>query len=156
MKGYAGVIPEASNVRVDNESSTAVTSGDFLAMYPQFASPTVPEPFLEMTLERANASIQEARWFTNRRFAVCLFTAHFCTLYLKTAIDAGSSPSAVAEKGESKGAIMSKSVDGVSVSYGSSEGASDLVGYGSWKDTVYGQQLATMAQLAGIGMMVVP
>ena len=155
MKGYAGVIQEASNVRIDNDTSTAVTSGDFLAMYPQFNSPAVPTAFLEMTLERANASIQEARWFSNRKFAICLFVAHFCTLYLKTAIPAGASPAAVAGKGENKGAVMSKSVDGVSVSYGSSEGAADLTGFGSWKDTVYGEQLATLAQIAGAGMMVV-
>ena len=156
MRGYAGVIPEASNVRVDNQPSTAVTSSEFLSMYPQFSPPTVPLPFLDMTLDRANATIQEARWFSNRKFAICLFVAHFCTLYLKTAMDAGSDPSAVAGKGESKGAVMSKSVDGVSVSYGSSEGAADLAGYGSWKDTVFGQQLATMAQVVGAGMMVVP
>ena len=51
---------------------------------------------------------------------------------------------------------MNKSVDGVSVSYGSSEGSADLNGYGSWKDTVFGEQLATMAQMMGAGMMVVP
>lgn len=156
MKGYAVVIPEASNVRIDNDSSTAVTSGDFLAMYPQFGDPPVPTAFLNMTLERANASIQEARWHANRKFAICLFVAHFCTMYLKTAADAGASPSAVAGKGETKGAVMSKSVDGVSVSYGSSEGSSDLTGYGSLKETVFGEQLATLAQMAGAGMMVVP
>ena len=156
MKGYAGVIPEASNVRVDNDTSTAVTSGDFLAMYPQFSDPPVPAAFLEMTLDRANASIQEVRWFSNRKFAVCLFVAHFCTMYLKTAAAAGGTPSAVAGLGESKGAVMSKSVGGVSVSYGSSESASDLTGYGSWKETVFGEQLATMAQMMGLGMMMVP
>ena len=156
MKGYAGVIPEASNVRVDNDSSTAVTSGDFLAMYPQFTSPTVPNVFLEMMLERANASIQEARWFSNRKFAICLFVAHFCTLYLKTALPAGSAPAAVAGKGESKGAATSKSVGPLSVSYGNSESASDLSGFGSLNDTVYGQQLATLSRMVGAGMMVIP
>ena len=157
MKGYAGVIPEASNVRVDNDTSTAVTSGDFLAMYPQFDNPPVPTAFLEMTLERAHASIQEARWFSNRKFAICLFVAHFCTMYLKSKVSDGvTDPAAIASKGESKGAAMSKNVGSVSVSYGNSEGTSDLLGFGNLKDTIYGQQLATMAANAGLGMMMVP
>lgn len=157
MKGFAGVIQEASNVRIDNDTSTAVTSGEFLEMYPQFSSPAVPAAFLLMTLERAHASIQEARWFSNRKFAICLFVAHFCTMYLKSKVSDGvTDPAAIASKGENKGAATSKSVGSVSVSYGNSEGVSDLLGFGSLKDTIYGQQLATMAMNAGIGMMIVP
>ena len=151
MKGYAGVVQEASNVRIGGDPSEDVTPEAFLQVYPQFNTPTVPTEFLEMMLERGNSSIQEARWHKGRRFAVCLFVAHFCTMYLKTKVP----DAAIAGKGETKGAVMSKSVASVSVSYGSSEGSSDLLGYGNLKDTVFGQQLATLAKMAGAGMMVI-
>lgn len=156
MKGYAGVVQEASNVRIGGDPSEDVTPEAFLQVYPQFDMPAVPTDFLEMMLERGNSSIQEARWHKGRRFAVCLFVAHFCTMYLKTKVPDGvTDPAAIAGKGENKGAVMSKSVGPVSVSYGSSEGSSDLLGYGNLKDTVFGQQLATLAKMAGAGMMVV-
>ena len=156
MRGYAGVVPLASNIRVDNGVSGEVTAETFLAMYPQFDEPTVPFVFLDMILSRANESIQEARWHKYKTLAVCLFAAHYCTLYLKSAVPEGvMDPATIAGKGESKGTMTSKSVGSVSVSFGSAEGASDLAGYGSWKDTVYGQQLASMARLFGAGMMVI-
>lgn len=155
MKGYAGVVQDASNIRIGGNAED-VTQQEFLSMYPQFADPPVPAAFLSMILERANDSIQEARWHKSRRFAVCLYVAHHCTLYLKTAVDSETvDPAVIAGKGESKGAVMSKSVGQISVSYGTTEGSSDLAGFGSLKDTVYGQQLASLARMVGAGMMVI-
>ena len=150
-----GVVLEAANIRTSNDAAS-VSSADFLAMYPQFSG--VPSAFLDMTLDRANASIMEGRWHNDRKFGVCLYTAHFCTLWLQTYIPteqgATPDPGMVAESGDSKEAT-SKSVDGVSVSYSASDANSDLVGYGAWKLTKYGVQLAQLAKLHGAGMMVI-
>jgi hypothetical protein len=148
-----GIISAASNIRGGGDEP--VTMEEVLEVYPQFSTEALPSAFLETILEAANAAIQSARWHTKRKLAICLYVAHFSTLYLKTLVDPTASPTSIARKGDGNGNVSSKSVGGVSVSYGSAEGASDLTGYGSWKDTVYGQQLASMARLVGAGMMVV-
>ena len=155
MAMYSGIVREAANIRTSNDDP-AVTSQEFLAIYPQFSG--VSADFLTMTLARANAAIQEARWHGDRKFAVCLYVAHFCTLWLQTYLTVGQgetpNPGAVGSMGESKEAT-SKSVDGVSISYGASDAISDLNGYGAWKTTKYGIQLAQMAKMHGAGMMVI-
>lgn len=148
-----GVVQAASNIRGGSDED--ITLAEVLAVYPQFGTEALPEEYLEMILASANAAIRTARWHSQRKLAVCLYVAHFATLYLKTAADAGASPTAIARKGDGAGNVSSKSVGGVSVSYGAAEGSSDLTGYGGWKETVFGQQLATLARLAGAGMMVV-
>ena len=156
MRGFSGGVEEAANIRVDGDSVVQITASEFLEIYPQFSTDAIPKAFLDMTLDRANASIQEARWRSSRKMAVCLLVAHYCTLYLKTAVPEGvTAPSVIAGRGESKGAATSKSVGSVSVGYGSAEGSSDLTGYGSLRDTVFGQQLATMARMVGAGMVVI-
>lgn len=152
----AGTIHTAANIRTG--SGTLITLEDFLEVYPQFKpeSSTVPEAYLSMILDTANRSISENRWHSQRKMAVCLYVAHFATLWLKTSAGMeGANPAIIANKGNSNSNISSKSVGGVSVSYGAAEGSSDLGGYGSWKETLFGQQLATMAKLVGAGMMVV-
>lgn len=147
----AGIVVAAANIRT--AGSNRVTESEFLDMYPQFA--TVPPSYLQMILEQANAAISENRWHTKWRHAVGLYVAHYCTLYLKTKPPEGASDAAVARKADGAGNVSSKSVGGVSVSYGAAEGASDLTGYGTWKETEYGLQLATMARMVGKGMMVI-
>lgn len=148
-----GIVQTASNIRKGNDPP--VLKEEFLAMYPQFGTEAIPASWLDMILDDANKAIQEARWHGKRKLAVCLYVAHFATLYLKTAVDPNENPLVIARKGDGSGNVTSKSVGGVSVSYGSSEGAADLIGYASWKDTVFGQQLASMARQVGRGMMVV-
>ena len=149
----AGIALIASNIRGGGDEPVSVD--EFLEIFPQFSSNAIPDAYLDMILENANAAIQSARWHTMRKMGVCLYVAHFATLYLKTQADANDSPDVIAHKGDGGGNVTSQSVGGVSVSYGSSEATSDLAGYGSWKETVFGQQLATMARQVGKGMMVV-
>ena len=52
-----------------------------------------------------------------------------------------------------RGIASSKSVDGLSISYDFMGAADDLSGYGTWKYTIYGQQLATITKIYGRGGM---
>lgn len=154
---HAGTIWTAANIRTG--SSSAVTLQEFQEIFPQFGNEyttVVPEAYLQMILDQANAAISESRWHSKRKLAVCLYVAHYATMWLKTSEGLeGAAPSTIARKADGGGSISSKSVGGVSVSYGASEGASDLLGYGTWKETEFGLQLATMARQVGMGMMVV-
>ena len=147
------VVTTAANIRTGG--SDRVVSEDFLAVYPQFGSAAVPQIVLDMCLDRANAAIQESRWHSAWRMGVCLYAAHMITMWMKTAASADEPATAIVHKGDSNGALSSKSVGGVSVSYGSTAGDSDLAGFGNLRDTIFGQQLASLARMAGKGMMVV-
>jgi hypothetical protein len=131
---------------------------DFYNTFPQFFNPPeevpdgggpgppvplVPMAVLQMYINLAHSCISYAifrdAWF----LCMGLFIAHWLTLYLQTADD----PLA----GETTGLISSKSVDGVSVSYDNNAVTSDMEGFGMYKSTSYGEQLATWAKLMGLG-----
>lgn len=141
----------ASNVR--GGSNPAFTVDDFMGVYPQFQS--VSSAVVQMYIDMAGENILASRWFSKWKVAMCLYVAHFLTLWAKTAGEPGLTNEQLAELGESKGAVMSKGVDGVSVSYGASPAENDFVRVGSYKDTLYGQQLLTLAKQVGFGSMYV-
>ncbi len=151
MDDFLNVVREAANLRSKNGQEVSVM--DFLTLYPSFEN--MPPEVLDLMLQQANDTVLESRWHARWKLGVCLYAAHLLTLWLKTSTPDGADDAAVAAAGQSRGTVTSKSVGGISVSYGASEATGDLAGYGSLKDTVYGQQFASMARLVGRGMMVV-
>ena len=146
------IIAAASNIRGgDNPSYTAET---FLALYPQFAD-KVPAAFLGMYIGLANASLSYKRYFDAWEMVMGLFIAHFCTLYLQTAVEPDSTAAEILAAGELRGLQTSKSVGGVSYSYDYGTALAGLDEWGGWTTTAYGLQLATLAKLYGKGGMVV-
>jgi len=138
----------ASNLRTPEYPEFTVQ--DFLTLYPQFTS-IVPVPVVEMYVEQAVKCIQRPRWKAQWKSGMCLYIAHWLTLWLWANSPTGSPAAVVANNGMSHGSISSKSVDGVSVSYGQTSGANGLTGWGSYKDTLFGQQFLTMARIVGHG-----
>ncbi|HWQ41317.1 MAG TPA: DUF4054 domain-containing protein [Desulfosporosinus sp.] len=153
-----GIITNASNLRTGE--NPPYTLEDFLSVYPQFGPDTeglhlVPTVILQMYINLANASIQEARY--HGAWALCMgfFVAHFATLWLQGMASAGSPAAQVLEAGKAQGLTTSESVGDVSVSTDYSAIANDLDGWAAWKLTIYGQQLATIGKLMGKGGMMV-
>lgn len=132
-----------------------LTIDRFLEFYPQFAAAT--EQVLNVYITACNSAITPERWGAYYEMAACLYVAHFVVLHYRSCgvnVDT-SDPSSIAKLGSTQGEISSKSIDGVSVSYGQNQGTSDLQGFGAFKDTAFGQQLATLAKLVGMGGMYV-
>ncbi|MFP3391011.1 DUF4054 domain-containing protein [Brevibacillus sp. SIMBA_040] len=153
-----GIVGAASNIRTG--SNPPFTFDDFIAIYPQFGPNTegtlvVPQPVVQMYIDLANASIQEARWHAYWKVAMGWFIAHFCTLYLQGTADPDSGAAGVLKAGQMRGLTTSKSVGDVSVSTDYSLVAQDLEGWAAWKLTTYGQQLATIGRIVGKGGMYV-
>jgi len=119
------------------------------------AKPIVPLVFMEGLIELAHACVRISRFRSTWKFCMGLFIAHFVTLYLKTMIDPGESPYAIAQAGAAGGVVSSKSVDSVSVSYDFSTVANDLEGWAEWKATEYGLQFVTWAKMFSMGGMYV-
>jgi len=154
----SGIVSDASNIRVGD--NPVYTVDDFYILYPQFGQKTdgtyvVATEILNMYIALANSCIKETRWHSYWKFAMGLFIAHFCTLWLQSTADPDSNAAQVVSKGQSLGLMASKAVDGVSVQYDFSSVANDLNGWAAWKLTIYGQQLATFGKLVGKGNMYV-
>lgn len=142
----------ASNLRSPSYPEFSV--GDFYAIYPQFQN-LIPEPVVEMYVEQAVRCIQQSRWHAMRKSGMCCYIAHHLTLWLMANAPAGSSGATVAAAGMVQGSVSSKSVDGVSIGYSQSGAQSDLTGWGAYKETIFGEQFATMARIVGKGGMYV-
>lgn len=149
------IVGSASNVR--HGSNPVFLYSDFIAMYPQFDATygQITEDIVQMYIDLANASIQQARWRTSWKLAMGWFVAHFCTLYLQSLASPDSGASAVVAAGEAKGLMTSKSVGDVSAGIDFNLVAQDMDGWAAWKLTVFGQQLATIGRLMGKGGMYV-
>lgn len=142
----------ASNLRPAIYPEFSVS--DFLTIYPQFAD-VVPEPVLDMYVEQAVRCIQQRRWHAMWKSGICLYIAHHLTLWLMSNCPSDSDGARVAAAGLVQGTVSSKSVDGVSISYAQSGAQGDLAGWGSYKETIFGEQFATMARMVGKGGMYV-
>ena len=104
---------------------------------------------IQLYINLANASLQQARWLDTWPLAMSLFVAHFLTLYLQSEGNPTSNPAQIAQSGLARGILVSKSVGSVSGSYETI--VRDLEGFAAWNLTTYGQQLATFAKIIGMG-----
>jgi len=153
-----GIIGGASNIRTG--SNPPFSYDEFVAVYPQFGPDSegkeiVPKRIVQMFINLADASIKEARWHSYWEYAMNLFIAHFCTMYLQGVADPNGGAAAAIGAGQAKGLNTSEAVGDVSVSMDYSSIAQDLEGWAAWKLTTYGQQLATIGKLVGKGGMYV-
>lgn len=143
-------------------SSASYSQEIFLQDFPQFLSAQsisteqpealLPEGMLRLLLDQASCAIQPDKWGTQWRLACGLYTAHYATLYLRTYCPQGSeNPLQAAENGAAAGLVHSASIGVDSVTFDNSALTASTNPWGSLNATQYGQQLATMARLVGMG-----
>lgn len=150
------IIGGASNIKTG--TNPPFTLEDFLNIYPQFGKNSegnynVPLGVLEMYLDIANDCIKKVRWHSKWKMGMCLYIAHFCTLYLQSMVDPNLGAKGIAEASKSQGLDTSISVGDVSVSTDYSVATTDISGYVGWGLTSFGQQFISMARLVGKGGM---
>lgn len=157
-------IAGAANFRTGG--NPAYGAEDFLAMYPQFGlrrrpdetdgmllSEVVPLYVMDAWIKIAHASIHKNRYHELWEMAMGLFVAHYLTLYLRTAAKPGDPVGKILSAGIAKGLQTAKSAGDLSTSYDFSTVAKDFDGWGTYKETAFGQQFITLAKLAGMGGM---
>ena len=116
-----------------------------------FTTPMIPAIVMKAYIFLASAQIQSKRWCELWPFAMGLFIAHNCELFIKAyAGGPGSSMARVAEAGLALGVKTSKSAGDVSAGMTALPGLED---WGSYQLTIYGQQFATYAKAIGSGNM---
>ena len=151
-------IGNASGVIADANPPYAIA--DFVSIYPQFGPDAngnyiVPQNVLQMYINLASASLNQGRWQDSWTIGTGLFVAHFAFLWLQSTqgLQGGAVAGQVLAAGEARGLTTAKSVGGLSKSTDYSSIANDLDGWAAWKLTLFGQQLATLGKLVGVGMM---
>lgn len=148
----------ASNVILTDNPE--FTRDDFSSIFPVFKlqdgtevkQDEIPEEVFNLFYNMANKSLKYDRFKSVWKYCMCLYIAHYMTLYLMTQNGDPGAQSALAGS-LPRGIASSKSVDGLSISYDFMGAAEDLSGYGTWKYTIYGQQLATITKIYGHGGM---
>ena len=149
---FSEVIGSPSNIYTSSNPKFGIDE-DFFPVFPNFQE-IMPRLVLNMFYTIADNSIKEKRFKSAWKYVMCLYIAHLSTLYLRT-IQGGSTAEAVLQSALPKGMVSSKSVDALSISYDYGGVTEDLAGFGTFKYTIYGQQLATYCKLyKGIGLWV--
>lgn len=160
--GVLQIIAGAANIRIGENPE--YTADDFLLMYPQFGAKkqdgvlgisVVPSFVIDAWVKVAHASINKARYRDMWEIAMGFFIAHYLTLYLQTAANPNDPLGKIVNAGLAKGLQTSKSVSDISTSYDFGTVAKDFDGWGTYKQTAFGQQFITIARMVSIGGMVV-
>lgn len=146
------LISQASNIKyIENPPFTVA---EFYDIYPQFqAVEGLNDNIVQMYLDFALDVVNIARWGKQFKLGVCLFTAHFVTLYLMSATPEGADAQEVMNSSQMRGVINSKSVGDVSVSYDFSLAISDIDKWGNFNLTLFGNQFVSIAKLMSKGGM---
>lgn len=108
-----------------------------------------PQAVIQLFINLASASLQQARWGASWLLGMNLFVAHYVTLWLNSEGNPTSTAGQAAISGMGKGIAVQKSAGDVSVGYQPQVDES----FTSWNLTSYGQQLVTMAKIIGMGPM---
>ena len=150
------VVTEAAGIRFGDNPTYAVA--DFLEMYPQFGAaeggtPPIPTAVLTVYVNLASACLAYERWQDCWEVGMGFFIAHYATLYIQAMANVGDAAKVIASAGVAKGIQASKSVNDVSVSYQSV--VTGWESWGSWNLTLFGQQFVQMANIIGMGAIVV-
>lgn len=121
------------------------TSDNFLRAYPQFS--ILGTSVVDAWVGIAHQCVKYSLWDKTWELGMGLFIAHFLTLYQQTIEEDLGNP--VLSKGLSKGLITSESVGGMSVSYDLGSFTSEFDGWGTFKQTIFGQQYVHFLQMMG-------
>ena len=112
-----------------------MTYDDFLKIFPEFSE--FPQARVEFYLDEADTQISKNRFGKSTEFGKALFTAHYLA-----SLDNGQRTGAGDVTGTvssgAHGAVSSKTVGSVSVSYDTASMSFDDAGY--WNSTPYGKQ----------------
>ena len=125
----------------------AVSNADFRTNFPEFANVTT-YPEAQLTFWRTFAETllyDRCRWADLRDYGIQLVMAHNLALAARNAAAAGAGGT----PGSVQGAVASKSVGGVSVSYDTYAATLDNAGF--WNLTSYGVLFWQLARTVGTG-----
>ena len=121
----------------------ALTPSEFRAAFPAFTVEEYPDAQVQIRLTLADKIFDTETWGDLRSHVMGLYAAHYLSAYGSKAVGGTGSG------GSAMGAVASKSVDGVSVSYDT--GNSSWADAGYWNSTPYGRELWGLMHVFGAG-----
>ena len=136
-----------SSVTLTNAATSTVPAEQLMV----YSAPLVPIVAVQLWINLASSCLMTARWFDLWYMAMGWFVAHYCTLYLRSEGNPGTSAAAVASSGLEKGIQVSRGTGPINAS----AQLVQLADWGAWTETTYGTQLVTHANSIGSGILVV-
>lgn len=132
--------------------SNATTVAGAAVQLTVYTAPVMPLLAMQAYINLALASLMCARWLDMWPMAMALYIAHYCTLYLRSEGNAGTTAGSIAASGLARGIQVSQTAGPVSGSVELVQGFED---WGTYNETEYGKQFATFAKAIGSGPMLV-
>jgi hypothetical protein len=115
------------------------TAAEFRARFPEYASDPPSDATIEVYIADAALFVDECAWGTKYELGILYYAAHLLTLALESASGAAGGVS---------GAVASRAVDGVSVSYTNAQPKDQSEAW--FNSTTYGQRYLNMLQTLGL------
>lgn len=126
-------------------SNIATVNDTVLTVYDH---PPMPIAVILAYVFLARASVMYQRYSDSWTLAMCLFIAHYCTLYMRSESGPYVNAAQIASSGLERGLIAAKSAGGVSAGIRFIDG---YEGWGTWQETTYGTQFITLARATNMG-----
>jgi len=146
IPGGATIIAiSGTDITISADTTAAAGAGQTIAI---FTNPLVSLYVMNLYIALASASLLQARWGDSWVFAMGLFVAHYCTLWLRSDGGVYTTAGEAAASGVQQGIAVSKTVGPVSKTMSLLGG---LESWGTLNLTSYGIQLASMANIVGMG-----
>ena len=149
---FFGVKAEAANLGQQTGNYTAeFFAQDFPQFYTAEGTSLVPQTMLQILIAQANTAVQPDKWLETWRLAAGLYVAHYATLYLRTYAENSDTPAQAAASGALVGVVQSATLGDSSITYDTTALTQATQDWGDLNATQYGQMLASMARLIGMG-----
>ena len=132
-------------------SNDATASGAIQSNF--YLTPPIPLVVIQLYINLASACVNYNRYFDSWLICMGLFVAHYLTMWAQAnQFGATSSVAQIAANGLALGIRTSKHAGNVGVGV---RPLDDLIGWGTFQLTLYGQQFASIAKVLGSGGMLV-
>jgi len=149
-------VPVAANISCGGNPDYTVDM--FNSDFPQFGSyiddNVISAPLINQFTKIANATISISKYGELWQRSTGLYVAHLLTLFLTASQNSATVPG-LTTAAKPLFPVSSMGALGTTVSFDTSSIMDDLKGFGMLKTTMYGQELATYAKMAGMGGMFV-
>lgn len=130
----------------NNALATSATAAALI-----YYAPPIPLVVIQLYINLANACVYYARYFDSWQICMGLFIAHYLIMWAQAnQLTATSSVAQIAASGLAIGIKVSKHAGSVGVGI---KVLDDLVGWGTFQLTLFGQQFASIAKVLGSGNM---
>lgn len=134
-----------TGTKVVTMSNMATANDTTISIY---EAPPMPLVIILWFVFQAGASVMQERYQESWPFAMALFIAHFCTMYMRSESGANATAAQIVATGLERGLLVGKSAGDVSANIKFLDGFEE---WGAMAETTYGTQFISMSKVVNAG-----